>query len=317
MTIASKHWAMQGALASARATIPLRAAGFIVTLFGDAVVPRGGEVWTGNIIATSAALGISETLVRTALSRLVAAGRLESRRTGRRSYYRLSPDAGPEFEAAARSIYGSEPQCGWRFVFLPEGQAESLMAQLERNGYARLRQQLAVGPDRLPPPPDALSFTAAPEEGLTHLPAFAASAWDLAAHADAYAGFIAHFTPLAHATTLPPAEALTARLLLVHAYRHVLLRDPRLPLRALPPDWSGHAARQLFARCYLALSDAAERHIAATFQAMDGPLPRRTAATEAPLQTLRRLLTEHPSTIATEIARAPLAMQRPNGAASA
>ena len=69
---------------------PLKAAGFIVTIYGDVVEPRGGVAWTGNLIETCAAVGISETLVRTAVSRLVAAGQLSGEREGRRSFYRLA-----------------------------------------------------------------------------------------------------------------------------------------------------------------------------------------------------------------------------------
>ena len=56
---------------------PLSAASFVVTLYGDLVAPRGGELWTGNIVETLSTVGIAEPRVRTALSRLVAAGRLE------------------------------------------------------------------------------------------------------------------------------------------------------------------------------------------------------------------------------------------------
>lgn len=52
---------------------PLRAASFIVTIYGDVVEPRGGAIWIGNLIEICAGVGISETLVRTAVSRLVAA----------------------------------------------------------------------------------------------------------------------------------------------------------------------------------------------------------------------------------------------------
>ena len=96
--------------------LPLRAAGFIVTLYGDAVVPRGGAVWIGTIIETCAAVGISETLVRTAVSRLVASGQLEGWRRGRRSFYRLSDGAQAEVEAAGRLIYGPPEPWRWRFV---------------------------------------------------------------------------------------------------------------------------------------------------------------------------------------------------------
>jgi len=48
--------------------LSLRAGSFIVTLYGDVVEPRGGRLWMGNIIETCASMGISETLVRTAVS---------------------------------------------------------------------------------------------------------------------------------------------------------------------------------------------------------------------------------------------------------
>ena len=51
----------------------LRSASFIVTLYGDVAVPRGGVLWTGTLIEICARVGISESLVRTAVSRLVTA----------------------------------------------------------------------------------------------------------------------------------------------------------------------------------------------------------------------------------------------------
>ena len=55
----------------------LTAASFIVTIYGDVALPRGEVLWMGSLIGVCARVGISENLVRTAVSRLVAAGRLE------------------------------------------------------------------------------------------------------------------------------------------------------------------------------------------------------------------------------------------------
>jgi len=280
------------ALAPFLADFPLRAGGFIVTLYGDVVVPRGGEVWIGNIIESCAAVGISETLVRTAVSRLVAAGRLEGRRAGRRGFYRLTEAAQAEFDAAARTIYGPDSPSGWRFVFAPEALGDGMMAQIERAGYARLKPQLAVGPDHLAIPEGALTFAAQPEGGLASLPEFAASAWDLPELARAYAAFVARFAALVGASAAQGSAALTLRLLLVHGYRQVLLRDPRLPRAALPPDWPGHTARRVFARAYRALSDAADSHVGARFEAVGGALGATTAATAARLTLLKDTLPE-------------------------
>lgn len=87
-----------------------RAPAMIVTIYGDIVVPRGGVLWMGTLVEICAHLGISETLVRTAVSRLVAAEQLVGERDGRRSYYRLASGARTEFAAAARLLYG--PQVG-------------------------------------------------------------------------------------------------------------------------------------------------------------------------------------------------------------
>jgi phenylacetic acid degradation operon negative regulatory protein len=249
------------------------------------VVPRGGEVWIGNIIETCAAVGISETLVRTAVSRLVAAGQLVGRRSGRRGYYRLAPAAEAEFAAADRAIYGPPDACGWRFTVLPEAGAEAQMATLERAGHARLRPQLAFGPDRDPPPPGALVFRSVPEGATDLLPAFAAAAFDLGAHARAYDASPTRLESL-DAASLDGSAALTARLLLVHAWRAVVLRDPRLPAEALPSDWPGHGARALFARLYRALSPAADSHVARVYAATAGRLAAATPATEARLARL-------------------------------
>lgn len=250
---------------------PPPAAGFIVTLYGDALVPRGGEVWIGTLIETCGLVGISETLVRTAVSRLVSAGQLQGGRQGRRSFYRLTDAARAEFQAAARVIYGPADATGWRLVHLPED--DSGMARLERQGFARLRPGLALGPARGALPAGALVFDARVSAGAATLPDFAASLWDLAPHGAAYAAFLDRFGALDPG--LQGAEALAARLLMVHDWRRALLRDPRLPAAALPPDWPGHAARALFHRLYYALSPAAEAHIDATFQGAAGPIPRR------------------------------------------
>lgn len=292
MTVHEKPLAVQAA--SLAEQIPLRAAGFIVTLYGDVVVPRGGEVWIGNIISACALVGISETLVRTAVSRLVSAGRLEGRRAGRRSFYRLTPAASEEFAQAARIIYGTACEPGWRFVWLPEEGAEAAMAQLERAGHARIKAQLAVGPDNAPLPAGALGFAAHPEGETALLRDFAAAHFDLHSHAASYEEFAARFAlPAAGKASSGAvgagsgAAALALRLLMVHAYRQVLLRDPRLPAQALPANWPGTRARAVFARSYLALSAAADSHIGAAFEAISGPLERETAQTRDRIEALR------------------------------
>ena len=271
---------------------PLKAAGFIVTIYGDVVEPRGGVVWTGNLIETCADVGISETLVRTAVSRLVAAGQLSGEREGRRSFYRLAAPARTEFAAAARMLYGPPEVADWHFVQLTGTAPDEAMQVLERAGHARLGPRLAVGARPMPSlKQPAVLFRAEVVSGGADLGDFAADHWNLAQHADAYRGFIGRFGRLADlfagGARLGAAESLAARLVLVHQFRLVVLRDPRLPQAALPADWPGEEARWLFSTLYLRLSPEADQHVARHFVTADGALPEASEATLRRLSLLR------------------------------
>lgn len=257
----------------------LNAAAFIVTIYGDVVVPRGGVLWTGTLIELCDRVGINESLVRTAVSRLVAASQLAGERIGRRSYYRLRSSALASFMQAADLLYGPDrPARGWQILHDPALRPEE--ARRQRMGH--MGGPVYLRPDRgQPPPPGALAFHAETLSADAALAGF----WDLSALREGYAGFMAGFAGIAP-ETLSGADALSARLLLVHAYRFVLLRDPRLPADHLPPDWNGAEARALFRRLYLALSAAADTHVALTCEGEGGRLP---AATEATAQRLAGL----------------------------
>ncbi|MDQ0559891.1 phenylacetic acid degradation operon negative regulatory protein [Rhizobium mesoamericanum] len=272
------------------AETPLKAAGFIVTIYGDVVEPRGGIAWIGNLIETCAEVGISETLVRTAVSRLVAAGRLSGEREGRRSYYRLSRSAGSEFAAAARILFGVPEEDNWQFVHVSGPAIEDDMQTLKLAGYARLGSRIVVGPARLPAEAvPGLIFQADIPEDHDALKAFALEYWDLPSHARTYETFLEQFgrmSALVEITGISQATALIIRLLLVHRYRTVHLHDPRLPAAALPDTWPGKAARRLFSQLYLRLSPAADAFVARTFLTASGPLPASTPATNIRVEML-------------------------------
>jgi phenylacetic acid degradation operon negative regulatory protein len=258
----------------------LKAAAFIVTIYGDVVVPRGGVLWTGTLIDLCSKVGINESLVRTAVSRLVAAAQLDGERVGRRSYYRLKETAAADFRQAADLLYGPDrPAKGWQILHDPALKPEDALRQ--RLGH--MGGNVYIRPDRGQPlPSGVLVFHA---ETLTPSTALAGF-WDLTALREGYARFLALFGGL-DPVAVTGAEALAIRLLLVHAYRFVLLRDPRLPPEHLPSDWNAPQARALFRRLYLALSPAAESHIAKVCEGVDGMLASATAATDHRASVLR------------------------------
>lgn len=246
----------------------LRAAAFIVTVYGDIVVPRGGILWTGSLIEICGLFGLSESVVRTAVSRLVAAQRLRGERIGRRSYYSLDASARREFDQAAKLLYQpDQPAHGWQVIHAPdlsEAEARKLrMGQISASVFIR--------PDRGQACPEGAHILSASDP---HDMGWLAGFWDLSFLHERYEELIRRFAPvLDEVETLSDEAALAVRLLLVHAYRAVLLRDPRLPAPALPAGWQGVKARELFRSLYLALSTGAGRWIAANCEGDDGALP--------------------------------------------
>ncbi|MCO6179376.1 PaaX family transcriptional regulator C-terminal domain-containing protein [Ciceribacter sp. RN22] len=265
-------------LSDIQARLAVRAPAMIVTIYGDIVVPRGGVLWMGTLVEICARLGISETLVRTAVSRLVAAGQLVGERDGRRSYYGLAAGAQTEFAAAARLLYGPQSSASGFLIHHAPGVDDETV---RRAGLGRMGPDLylrADHPENAPIP--GLTFRAEVVKEVALLSDYAATLWNLQSFADGYRTVIDLFSPLAEllkqGADLPPADAISARLLLVQAYRAVLLRDPRLPDEALPKDWPGHAARRLFSALYREISPLADDYIGAHFEGRDGRLPTRT-----------------------------------------
>lgn len=256
---------------------PHRTGSLIVTLFGDAIVPRGGELSVASLLEVMAAMGIGEGVVRTAASRLAAEGWLERRRVGRRAFYRLAASGEAVFAEASRRIYGPPPheEGRVRLVLLtPDADRERARSALQAAGFVPLVPGLfAATPGRRAPAlPGVLCLDAEPAPGEG--PILAALAWPLQTLGQRYRTFLEDWRPAAAARgPFAPLSALVARLLLVHDYRRIVLKDPLLPASLLPPDWPQAAARELCGRLWHRLLEPSECWLDAHATTKLGPLP--------------------------------------------
>src|SRR5688572_16772856 len=123
---------------------PLRGGSLIVTIFSDAIAPRGGTISLGSLIRLTRPFGLTERLVRTSVARLAADDWLEAERDGRLSYYRLTKNGRARFAEATQRIYSESPHAWnerWTLVVLPQGartRRDEIREQLKWLGFGQL-----------------------------------------------------------------------------------------------------------------------------------------------------------------------------------
>ena len=261
---------------------PSRTGSIVITVFGDAIVPRGGSVWLGTLLEFFKTIDIDSGVVRTAMSRLATDGWLERSKVGRNSFYRLADKGRLTFDAATKHIYDPPPS-DWtgRFELLLIGASEDRDASREalRNaGFGSPLPGVWIAPSGVPIPGEAagairLEVSAEDDSGRRLL----SESWPLDRTAGAYLKFMKIFEPLrswiGRRERLSDADAFTARILLIHYYRRVVLRDPLLPTALLPGNWPGRAARQLCREIYRGLLPASEQWLDRNGVNESGPLP--------------------------------------------
>src|SRR4029077_11211307 len=201
---------------------PSRTGSIVITVFGDAIVPRGGSVWLGTLLEFFEALDIDSGVVRTAMSRLATDGWLERNKVGRNSFYRLAKKGRQTFDTATKHIY--DPQVSdWtrQFELLLIGSSEDRDAArepLKNAGFGSPLPGVWIAPSGVPIPEEAarairLEVSAEDDSGRRLL----RESWPLDRTAGAYQKFMKTFAPLRawseRPNALTEADAFTARIL--------------------------------------------------------------------------------------------------------
>ena len=269
---------------------PLRTSSLIVSIFGDAVAPRGGSVWLGTLTEILGVFGISPGSVRTAMSRLAADGWVERMRDGRESHFRLTARAEQEFGPPSQTIYslGAKPWNGeWRIAVLIEPDEQSrraLRSALRTVGYGQIGPNVFIKPHYGKPSAHeregVLLLTGAKSIGDADAEPLVENAWPLESICSGYRQLIRAFEPIEAAIAedkpVSDLEALALRIFVVHELRRVVLKDPDLPTSLLPEDWPATEVREQAAEIWRALVEPSERWLDHHGRCGAGPLPPLT-----------------------------------------
>lgn len=281
---------VQDLLDSFRERNRVKAGSLIISAFGDAILPRGGEIWLGSLINLLAPLGLNERLIRTTVFRLVKDEWLTTQTQGRRTDYKLSTSGRRRFEEASKQIYASNApnwDNRWRLVMLVSELAPKDREQLRRafywQGFGEINSNCFIHPSA----DLTTAFDALRVDGMANIlpnlmPLVAVNprlgqsandadivraAWDLVHLSDDYIKFVKTYQGILDALrkkkkpSIDEESAFLTRTLLIHDFRRLLLRDPELPEVLLPSKWPGQTARMLTKELYQRLLTPSESHL--------------------------------------------------------
>jgi phenylacetic acid degradation operon negative regulatory protein len=218
---------------------------------------------------------------------------LASSKSGRNTYYRLTPRAAALLLEGAEHILGfgaaERPWSGsWTIVAfsVPEDQRQArpvLRTRLRWLGFAPLYDGLWISPH---PPTDDINGVL-DELEIKASTVFVGeirdrdggnpplSAWDLDELRRVYTDFISAFSELRRRVghgDVGAAEGLVARTTIMDRWRNMPNLDPELPGELLPGDWPRDEARALFVDVYDGLGALAEMRVRQILAELSAPL---------------------------------------------
>lgn len=238
----------------------LRVWSMVITVFGDLVQHRGGQISTGRLGGILGRVGVEHGALRTALSRLGRDGWVQSKRIGRASHYRLSDQGIARFASATTRIYAPPrvtPVARW-----------AIAVRLAGSG----RQEVILSPEE-----DATDggdggdgVDCLVTGGLQRISEEYRQALMSVPYREALAALATDIAALGDPARLAPLEAVAARVLLVHRWRRIVLRYTELPPELMPADTPLANPRGAVAQAYRALCPAAESWLSAGFDGTPG-----------------------------------------------
>jgi len=258
----------------------------MLTLYGDYVLDRGGEIGIGSLVRLLSNFGLSEQAIRSAVSRMCRVGLLKVRREERKSYYSLTGNGHMLLTKGTQRIFvrkNNQWDRSWNIVIysVPERRREArdrLRLELSWMGYGPLSEATWISPYDLTKEVEDLAerlqikeyiqIFQAKHQGSTDPRKIVSQCWDLGRIHERYANFIAKYRPkleehlkrLQAGGTIEPSECFVERFNLIHEYRKLPFLDPDLPQELLPENWLRPQAAALFNEYHGLLTEKANEY---------------------------------------------------------
>ncbi len=266
---------------------PIQTQFLVFTLFGDYILPRGGTIWTSDLLYLLELLGVSERAARSVLSRMTRKGWLMAHKEGRRSQYSLTAQGWRLLEEGGQRIF--EPPLTdwdglWHLVIysIPETKQrlrQTLRQRLIWLGFGRLALATWISPHNRTVELKNIFNVLAIENyvelfsgmrrEIGETQTLIQNSWDLPQLGAEYQDFIVKYqsqyenakTEKNDMLNLSSEACFVRRFWLTYDFQPFPLKDPNLPTVLLTPDWIGFRARQLFDNYRQLLSSEANHFI--------------------------------------------------------
>jgi phenylacetic acid degradation operon negative regulatory protein len=261
--------------------VTLKPRSLVLDLFGGYLRYVDAEARLSQLTTLLGAFDVEPATVRVTLSRLRREGWFTTRKVGRETVYRLTPDMlhmleeGREriFAAPSRVWTGSWTMVIYQMTENDRQERNQLRKTLAWHGFGPLTTSTWLAPgdrraearaivkEQTEEQVDILCCTS---EGIEHDLHLADRCWDLVGLAAEYEAFNTQHRPLLRrAKRLRGAEALVTRTELITTFRHFPFRDPQLPPELRPQAWPGVEAYEVFRTIHRDLGPAARAHVCA------------------------------------------------------
>jgi phenylacetic acid degradation operon negative regulatory protein len=258
----------------------------MLTLYGDYVLNRGGEIGIGSLVGLLSNFGLSEQAIRSAVSRMCRSGLLRAKRSNRKSYYSLTNEGHSLLTEGAQRIF-QRKESGWDGNWnivsysIPERKRKArdkLRLELGLLGYGALGEATWISPYDLTREVKILlkrlnieeyvNIFSAQHQGSIDPKKIVSHCWNLDKIHQMYVDFLTEYRPkleehrkrVQAGETIEPSQCFVARFNLIHEYRKLPFFDPDLPLELLPDNWLRPQAAALFNEYHGLLTDKANEY---------------------------------------------------------